>query len=276
MSFYDSKDARSIYGLPFIDAGSGLPPVTNPESGSVFYAVVMSPLFGGVHAYVDMMGQTFVRPTTTTITNNFTASDETDTPDTNGSGTATFGIDGVELATGTTANSDAGIRVASWKDNSEIRLFRRTSSMVLTFDGSELKTGTGDFEIMIGVVDQVGYIIRDNTATTAGFWLYGASVGGTWTLYFVTANGSAVTATDITPGGGPILAASRRGTFKVIGETSIAYIRGGATTPVATHTTNLPTGTMSNNFRFICVIANNSGDDEDRQFKINNLSHYVN
>ena len=262
------SNALSIYGAPFINAGSGLLPTATPP---LFYSLIYAPGFSA-HAYVDLFTFAPINELTNTYTNNLTASDECDT-NVASSGTATFGKSGLSLSTAAANSGEAGMRIHSWTDVSEVALYDVTKGITAQWDATGI-AAAGDAELFFGVVDQAAYTMNTNVTTNEGFWIYWKLVSGVETTYFCTSDGTLVTARDITGAGGPVISSSRRGTFKIT-SSGISYHRSGGDTPLATNTTNLPSGVMTNNYRFIAVIKNGASDTVTRTIKFNNISQYV-
>lgn len=273
-------NAKKINGKQFVDAGSGLPPTSTPPQ---FYLIAYAPDFGGgVHAYVDPAQ---VAPGLTEFTlpfvNLLTSNAEVDSVNEANSGTVNFSETGAELDTNAANSGEAGFRIPNDIENDEISWFETLRGINIAFDGLSLGSQTGDAEMFFGIVDQSDYSIPDETTLVSGVWIYWKVVSGVETVYFCTSDGSAITATDITDEGGPPIAAKRIGLIKFTqgsggsGPDAISYHRSGSSEALATHTTNLPSGVMTNKYRFIANLQNGASDTQNRQLKFSNITQYI-
>lgn len=194
-----------------------------------------------------------------------------------GTGSATWGASGgLALATGTTSGGAANalFNPVVSRNNGDMTKFNGLKYFYFTGDWENVSDGAGNMELAIGVTDAT--TMPDNTTTTRGVWIYVSMVSGVETVYFCTANGSAVTATDITSDGGPDFSSGRRWTvtFTTNGdemESCSVYRGAGGNNPLATHTTTLPadTGSVASQLWRAWI---ETGDTTNRTMELDNVS----
>lgn len=268
---FDTVDtnAESILGKDFFAMYSGEPlPTTSPPQ---FYPLVFAPDFDVV-AFVDIDSIVPLNPNVNIISVNLDDADTVDSIREQNSGTVTFTKEGAVMETNGANSGEAGLRIASWNDSDEVPLF--DSLLALSFIGDFSLTDAGDAEYMMGMVDQAGWNMLDETSLVKGVWLYWKVVSGVRQIYFVTCDGSNISATDITDMVGPVLGSARRGTFR-FSESGVSYYRSGGGDPLAVHAENFPDGLSSNDYMFVSKLLNGASDTQSRSATIYNLTAFV-
>lgn len=256
-------NAVAINGKGFFNS----PPSSTPPDN---YVIIYNPALG-VHAYFGVDFASSVKSTTSIANYNLTENSQCDT-DVQNSGTATFGKSGLSLSTAGQNSGTASMRIHSWANGDSLNTF---SISALTFQThGSIDPLNGDGQFFAGIVDQSGYTMLTNASTTEGVWLYWVIASGTETLYFCTSDGVSVTATDITGENGSIIDLDNKMSF-VFSQGAISVYSNGDSTPLATHTTNLPDGAATNDYLFMASIVNGASDTQTRTKTIYNVSAYV-
>lgn len=178
---------------------------------------------------------------------------------TTGTGGVAYGTNGgLTLSTGSTATGSASamLNYLSWD-------FSASSLLMFNIVTASVGLSTGSGEFAIGRSNATS--LPTEATTTAGVWVYVDIVAGTPTYYFCTANGSAVTATDVTADVTSLDLLTF--TFTADGGelTSVSCYQGQPNSNgalLATHTTTLPTGAVTAAQQWRTWIT--TGDSNDR------------
>lgn len=190
-----------------------------------------------------------------------------------GGASATYGTNGLlTLATGGGGTGEVSVKFKQVANDVAGLLL-----LNLLWDSSTLNIATGDMELAYGITN--GTTLPTNATVTEGMWVYVDVTSGTPTVYACVANGTNVTAVDITSAINNIATMNQiviRVTSASGSLTSVSFYqydpaRGGAL--LTTITTNLPTANLPNGDQLWRMWLK-EGDTNNRQLTLN-YAEYV-
>lgn len=259
MAFHPPVDFLSVFGAQLF--GDPLPQIDDDDG---IYELIFSPNFQGagpVAAYQKKLP--YANATSAFFSSTFESTTRCPVATVN-SGQTTFNSKGVLLETNSSNNGKASVKLEIPSDDGEFPIFDAVGS--INFLVEEESAGVQNSHISIGIID---YSTGDITqsSTVKGAWVTKTLIAGVEAYYFCTSDGTSVTATQIS-GDGPLLAGVRNLSI-VFNQTpaglqSISLYRGTNEDPVATHTTNLPTGECVNDVCFYAEVKNGASETNNQ------------